>query len=294
MLDSVVGGEDGGRFNSRAHHDPVGGRHRAATPTRSRLPHIGFVLLLAVGAIGTLSWFFAAHSDQPTASRSASAPQPAVPNDADDWIRANLPTGSRLLTDGAAAPAGYPTSSLSEAQNWRDFDYLLTTQTKTPGPDAAAAPVWPLSTPVAIFDGLQVRHVASDGAAEAAPVDPGADLADRKRAGTALLQNPHLNVSAAAQRELEQGNVDLRVGAVLSGLASQFDLALQDVTPVPVEASAGTPARQITIYTTDTARALRNIEAFDDALKPDRVDVGEFGAISLHWPLSFSPIPSVN
>jgi hypothetical protein len=297
MLGSVVGGEGRGR-KSRAragiHHDPGAGRHRAAAPSKSRLPRIGLVLLLAACVVGTVSWFFASHTVQPATPRSISAPAPPAPKDADDWMRANLPTSSRLLTDGTAAPVGYPTSSMSEAQNWRDFDYLLTTQTGAPLPDAAAAPVWPWSTPVALFDGLQVRHIASDEGPDATPVDTNADLADRKRAGEALLLNPHLNVSAAARSELEKGNVDLRVGAVLSGLSSQFDLALQDVTPVPVEASAGTPARQVTIYTPDTGRAMRNLNAFDPALKPDRIVVGEFGAIGLHWPLSFSPIPSVN
>jgi hypothetical protein len=206
-------------------------------------------------------------------------------------MRAELPTSSRLLTDGVAAPVGYPSSSLPNAENWHDFDYLLTTQTSSPSPDAAVAPVWPSSTPVAVFDGLQVRHIAPEAAGER--FNPGDDLAQRQRAGAALLKNPNIDVSTDARPSIEAGELDMRVTAVLSGLSSQVKFALQGVTPVPAEAAVGTPVRAITIYPHDTVRAMKNIDAFDSALKPDAAVVGEYGSITLHWPLSFSPIPSV-
>jgi hypothetical protein len=169
----------------------------------------------------------------------------------------------------------------------------MTTQTGTPSPNALVAPLWPLSTPEAIFDGLQVRHIASDAPGQP-PLNPTAELAKRRQAGEALLRNPHLEVSDAARPVLENGGLDLRAAAVLSGLSSQFNLALHDLTPVPVEAAAGTPVRAITVYTADAAWAIRNINAFDPALKPEIVVVGEYGSIGLRWPLNFAPIPSVN
>lgn len=107
-----------------------------------------------------------------------------------------------------------------------------------------------MSTPVAIFDGLQVRHIAGDGQGKQS-LDPAAELAKRTRAGEALLKNPHIDVSDAARPVLADGGLDLRAAAVLSGLSSQINVALHDLTPVPVEAAAGTPIRAITLYTVD-------------------------------------------
>jgi hypothetical protein len=295
VQDQVDAGYDGAvsvrRLPAAGHHDGhAGGRHRAAGATGSRRPAIiaGAVVVIAVACV--VAWLWRSETGRP-ADRVDAAPDRPVPAAAKAWMRTELPTNSRLLTDGVAAPVGYPSSSLLDARNWHDFDYLLTTLTGSPSPDAAVAPIWPSSTPVAVFDGLQVRHIAEEAAGK--PFNPADDLAQRQRAGAALLSNPRIDVSLDARQALEAGLLDMRVAAVLSGLASQIKFGLQDVTPVPAEAAAGTPVRSITIYPTDTGRAMRNVDAFDAALKPDRAVVGEYGSIAMHWPLSFSPIPSV-
>jgi hypothetical protein len=295
MLNPVVPGDGGvGRVRHLRvvgdYHRPTSGRHRIAAP-ESRRPKIvvGAVVLLAL--VGTVVWLTVAHFNRPASPNPVAALEPSAPAEATTWMHENLPTNSRLLTDGVAAPLGYPSSSLPNAQNWHDFDYLLTTQTATPSPDSIVAPAWQSSTPVAVFKGLQVRHIAAESGRQ--PFNPADDLAQRTQAGAALLKNPHLDVLPGARTPLERGELDLRVAAVLSGLSSQVRFSLQDVAPVPVEAAAGTPVRAITIYPDDIAKAIQDIEAFDPALKPDRIVVGEYGALSLHWPLSFAPIPSV-
>jgi hypothetical protein len=296
MVDALVAGGGGPdrawRLHSTGPDERESGRHRVAEPKPVYRRPL-FLSLFAVAAIAVIGVMTVSRADSPPAPTSKSTALRPAPREADDWVRANLPSNSRLLTDGVATPPGYPTSSLSEARDWHAFDYLLTTQTGTPSPNALVAPVWPLSTPVAIFDGLQVRHIAS-GATGQPPLDSTAELTKRVEAGEALLQNPHLQVSEAARPVLENGGLDLRAAAVLSGLSSQVHLALHDLTPVPFEAAAGTPMRAITVYTADTAWAIRNIDAFDPALRPEIVVVGEYGSIGLRWPLDFSPIPSVN
>jgi hypothetical protein len=296
MVDAVVAGGGGPNrawhLHSARPEGPGNGRHRVAEPKPLyRRPLV--LSLFAVGVIAAMGVLTVSRADSPPTPASRITALRPAPRAADDWVRANLPSNSRLLTDGVATPPGYPTSSLSEARDWHAFDYLITTQTGTPSPDALVAPLWPVSTPAALFDGLQVRHIASDAPGQP-PLDTTAELAKRVQAGEALLQNPHIQVSDAARPVLENGGLDMRAAAVLSGLSSQVHLALHELTPVPVEAAAGTPIRAITVYTADAAWAIRNIDAFDPALRPEIVVVGEYGSIGLRWPLSFTPIPSVN
>jgi hypothetical protein len=268
------------------------GRHRVAVP-ESRFPKIGIGLMALAALVGIIFWLTVAPSDRPAPPNQVAALQPSAPAAAIDWMRENLPTSSRVLTDGVAAPVGYPSSPLSNAKNWHDFDYLLTTATRTPPADSTVSPVWQSSTPVALFDGLQVRHIAAAETGKQ-PFTPADDLAQRVQAGAALLHNQHLDVLPGARPAVQRGELDLRVAAVLSGLAAQVSFSLQDVTPVPVEAAAGTPVRAITIYPDNIPKAIQDIEAFDPALKPDRIVVGEYGALTLDWPLSFAPIPAVH
>lgn len=267
------------------------GRHRASErPRRHRGPFaVGAVASVCV--LAAVGWFAVARPEPAPASDPVVAATPCAP-EASAWIRANVPTSSKLLTDGCAPPPGYPTSAITRAQDWRDFDYLLTTHTGAPEGDAVASPVLTSSLAVAVFDGVQVRRIVASEPGDPPP-SRDADLDARLRAGRDLLRNPLITVSAIAQPVISRGELDLRAAAVLSALAGQLNVTLQDVTSVAAEAAAGVPARAVTIYTTDPARTLRMLAAFDPALRPGQTSTRENGAIALLWNLSTAPTPTV-
>jgi hypothetical protein len=259
---------------------------------RERWSLLALALLVVAGGIAAAVWVTVPNSNRTIAPPTATPAAQPLAVDAAAWIRTNLPTNSRLLTDGVVAPGGYPTASLGAAESWRDFDYLLTTHADAPSPDAAAAPVLQSSLAAAIFDGLQVRRIVA-GASGDVESSRQADLDARLRAGAALAQNPNVEVLPGASPALSRGLLDLRAASVISGLAAQMDLTLDAVNTIAPEARAGVPARALTIYTTDPVQTTRLLIGFDAALRPDRVDVGEGGAVNLHWPLSFDPVPAV-
>lgn len=271
------------------------GRHRAsdAAPVPS-MPRLA-LLAVAVAVVALVAWLATTQVHRSSGGNSASASTQRSLNDAaDTWVRDNVPIRSRLLTDGLAAPAGYHTGTLvTDGQDWRQFDYLITAQTKTPLADAPITTVWQSSTPAAVFDGAQVRRILLVPP-EQIQRDRDADRTDRAKAGAALLRNPNVVASPDARVVLENGQLDLRAATVLTGIASQTHINLADVTVAGPEAAAGVPARSITVYATDPSRVSRLLGGFTAVFQPDQVSVGENGAIRLHWPLSFTPIPSVS
>jgi hypothetical protein len=119
---------------------------------------------------------------------------------------------------------------------------------------------------------IDVRAVAPDGAA-AYRAELAMDLTARRKAGGQLLGNPHVQVSAAARRELQAGQVDSRLLATLATLA-----ALAGQEPVQVAAfgdsgpgaSAGVPLRSavITVAGRDDPDAVADMLTFVRAQRP--------------------------
>ena len=120
------------------------------------------------------------------------------------------------------------------------------------------------------------------------------DRVERLQAGAALQQNPHLMSSPAARDILAAGQLDLRAAAVLTAIVTQVPFALNEIVVIAPEAAAEMPARSITIYSADPAGFTRALSGVAPALAPDQVSIGENGAIDLHWPISVTPMPSVN
>jgi hypothetical protein len=69
---------------------------------------------------------------------------------------------------------------------------------------------------------------------------------------------------------------------------------LNEIVVIAPEAAADMPARFVTIYSSDPAGFTRALSGVSAALAPEQVTVGENGAIELHWPISVTPMPSVN
>jgi len=214
---------------------------------------------------------------------------------ADDWIRANLAAGIHLLADGFDPPAGYQSVALATAgADWKNYSYLVTSTTTDPPVGSALATVWKSSTAVAIFDDVQVRCILPATPPDEIQRNHDVDRVERLRAGAALQDNPHLTSSPAAKDILATGQLDLRAAAVITALVTQVPIVLNKIVVVAPEAAAEMPARFITIYSSDPAGVTRALSGVSAALAPDQVTVGENGAIELHWPISVTPMPSVN
>ena len=272
------------------------GRHRASVPSGRHIFHITLTMLAGFAVVGHVGWLAFTHSSAASRPDMASVTKPQRSGaPAADWIRANLPNGIRLLADGFDPPAGYQPVSLATAgQNWNHYSYFVTATTTAPPAGSALATVWESSIAVAVFDDVQVRCILPLTPPNQIQRNHDADQAERMRAGAALQNNAQLMASPTAKAILATGQLDLRAAAVLRALVGQVPVMLNEIVVVAAEAAANMPARFITIYSSDPAGAARALSGVSPALAPDQVTVGENGAIELHWPLSVTPMPSVN
>lgn len=267
------------------------GRHRRQAAVRRRRQLIaGAATVAVVGALVIAGWLL-------TTRREHSAPPltaaPTVEPAAAEWIRGNLPSDTRLLTDGPSPPPDYTATPISASGiDVRNFDYLLTSPRSDPPPDAAVAPVWQHSIPVAVFEKVQVRRI------ERTPADAilrsrEADRADRLTAGTALLENPGMVIAPQPEAILAAGGLDLRAAATLTAIAGATAVNLTDIEHISAEAAAGMPARSLAVQVADVGKANVVLSGLTVAFRPDRVVAAGDGVMRLHWPLSVAPLPSI-
>jgi hypothetical protein len=252
------------------------------------------MLLAALAVVAHVGWltFSRTNATPPPDGVSAAAQHNSA---AADWIRSNLPSGLRVLSDGFDPPAGYRPVSLSTAgKNWTNYSYLLTVATAEPPAGSALGTVWRSSTPVAVFDDVQVRLVLPVTPADQILRDRDEDRVERLRAGAALQSNPQLVSSPSIKAILVAGGLDLRAAAALTAVVGQVPVTLNKIDVVPAEVAAAIPARTVTIYSSDPAAVTRALSGLASTFAPDQVTVGENGAMDLHWSLSVTPIPSVN
>jgi hypothetical protein len=123
---------------------------------------------------------------------------------------------------------------------------------------------------------IDVRAVALAGAA-AYRAALAADLAARRTAGTELLQNPQIGVSADARSELSAGLVDTRLLMTIASLAAAGSVRIVAFSDSGPGASAGMPLRaaEVAVPTPaadagalDAGAALRSMLAFVRAQQP--------------------------
>ena len=274
----------------------IAGRHRASGTPARRIFRIALPLLAGLAVGGHVGWLAFTHTSATPRSYPAGAGTQQHSGAAvADWIRANLPAGIHLLADGFDPPAGYQSVALATAgANWKNYSYFVTSRTSDPSVGSALSTVWKSSTPVAVFDDVQVRYVLPLTPPDEIQRKHYVDRVDRLRAGAALQDNAHLTASRAAKAILAAGQLDLRAAAVITALVNQAPVVLNKIIVVAPEAAAGMPARAVTIYSSDPAGVTRALSGVSVALAPDQVTVGENGALDLHWPLSVTPTQTVN
>jgi MinD-like ATPase involved in chromosome partitioning or flagellar assembly len=264
------------------------------------IPHrntfrLALIALAGVLVVGCASWFALTHINA-SARSAGSTSAPTVPGAVTDWLRANVPAGTHVLTDGATSPTDYPGTPLPTAgQGWRDYSYLMTDSTSVAAPsDAARAAVWTASIAVAVFDDVQIRRILVQLSPDQIQHYRDIDRDDRRRAADALQSNPRVALSSNARQVLERGDLDQRPAVVIAGLTEQTSVTVVDIGIVEPEAAAGVPAHSAAISTPDPTATTTSVRAVLPLLAPDRIELDPTGVIHLHWPLNVTPIPSVN
>jgi hypothetical protein len=241
-------------------------RGTARERTLRRLPTVVWsaatvVALVVAGPIwfGQLRGFLLADLDAPT-------------QQAEQWVEANVPHDSRLVIDDSMwvdlVKAGFPrdnvvwyykvdTDPAVEAQapdGWRDYDYVITTNSMRTFPGAYPRVDSALKNSV-----LVARFGSGTQAVDVQRVDP-AGIADAKTAitntaalaksaGADLAVNPRLSASAALRERLASGAVDDRVSVALGQLLGSEPVAITDFPTVPGDQK--TLARQVLITSAD-------------------------------------------
>lgn len=267
------------------------GRHRRAQKTATS--RTGWVVLAAVmvtvGVGGAVAWTTTHEARGGGATVSA----PATDRDVADWMRSNLPPDSLLLADGIVTPPELSSVSIGQPDlDWHDFDYFVTEPGEKPL-DTSAEAVWQSSLPIAIFPDVQIRQIVDGSTAEYLRSRE-ADRADRLVAGTSLLANPNIVAAPAVASRLTEGGLDMRAASALTALAGAMRVEVAGVEDVEAEAAAGLPARSMTVRVVDTRRATTVLSGLTAAFRAEQVIATPDGAIRLHWPLRFAPLPSVS
>ena len=89
---------------------------------------------------------------------------------------------------------------------------------------------------------IEVREIVQGGAAAYFSA-LSKDIRERKAAGTSLLKNPRITVSAAARGQLTAGQVDSRLLVVIANLAAQRPVSIVAFVDIGPGASPGVPFR---------------------------------------------------
>ncbi|WP_381795723.1 hypothetical protein [Streptomyces niveus] len=229
-------------------------------PGRSRRPLVLAIVVAGV-ALGTVAVLLAVtRSDgNSTAGQNSSAEvpgepsggaSPAVREELARWAREHIGTGQVIACDtavcGSLTAAGFPDSSLvrvkESADELQSADVVvLTTTLRTrlgTAVDQVTAP-----RPFAVFGGAAgggLFAVAHEGR-PAYAARAGAELAERRDAGAALLANESLTFSGPARALLRAGLVDMRVCALLAALGGEHTLGISsfgDAAPGAADAVA--------------------------------------------------------
>jgi hypothetical protein len=117
---------------------------------------------------------------------------------------------------------------------------------------------------------VTVRVVAADGAA-AYRAALASDVKQRRLAGAALAQNPHIRLAAAARAELLAGRVDSRLLTTLATLATLHAVNILSFGDLPGRgASPGVPLRSADISPATPAAAGSSLQALRQFLLAQR------------------------
>jgi hypothetical protein len=198
----------------------------------------------------------AATSPQKNAVAGTVSSRPAVPSDAPElvaWVRANLPSSARIVTDDQAAAllaqAGFQAST--DYASCRGDRFVLVTswlRQRAAAVPTLAGCLASSQVVAAIGSGAsatELRAITADPAAATAAREQA--LSDRRLGGAALTQNPAVSMPDEVRRELLAGRLDLRAETVLVTLARRTAFRIDALQAEAAEAQAGMPARTVAL-----------------------------------------------
>jgi hypothetical protein len=225
-----------------------GGRHRGAASGV-----ILVVILVCAASLGLLLSRHAAPAATASGHRISAGGETAIRNRAAAWVAGQVSRSAIVSCDPVMCQAletrGVPAASLlalgpGEADPLRSSIIVATAAARDligPRLSSAYAPA-----AIASFGSgsrqISVRVVAPRGAAAYISALR-ADMLARKTAGTQLLDNRRIIVSATARRQLARGQADSRLLVVIAGLAARWPVSVAAFGDLAPGASPGIPLR---------------------------------------------------
>jgi hypothetical protein len=205
------------------------------------------VLGLAVIITGSLAAAAVKHFSRPPAARAAVRAQAAV------WVAEQVSPDATVSCDAVMCAAlkahGFPAGKLvmlgPASPDPVPSDVVVQTAAVRALFGSSLATGWAPAVLASFGSGpgaITVRVVAPHGAA-AYQASLHADLAGRKRSGTALLRHSRITVSATARSQLASGQVDSRLLAALAALAGHQPVDIIQFGNVGPGAGPGIPLR---------------------------------------------------
>jgi 4-amino-4-deoxy-L-arabinose transferase-like glycosyltransferase len=262
------------------------------------LPVVVVVGLVAVG-LGGPDWvsqqrgLFIGPLDKPVAQ-------------AESWIEQNVPHTARLTVDDAfwvdLVRSGFPRQNVVwyykvdtdpavqrlSPDGWKDYDYVVSTQSLRTNPQAAPQVAEALNNSVlyAVFGSgdtrVEVRRVISSGLASFTSQLKTA-TAMRKTASAALAGNSALSETPAARAELATGRLDLRAAAALVSLAAIQPVKIDSLAIDPSEAAAGLSIRTVDVAGLTVAQARAELSGQATSYQPMQIRALASGGVRLVW-----------
>jgi len=265
------------------------------------------IAVCAVGVLaagGVTAYVLTHRSSAPTAAparpTTSTIQRAETIQQAETWIRANVPQAARMRTDSTVASdlllSGYRAAAVFTSVDSQDAaeSLLVTTpeirdHTKKSLADAASR-ITPL--PVASFgtgSGRVEIALLVDGNAASLPDRLARDANERRTADKALLDNPRVRTDPALRPWLADGRLDLRAATVVALLASRTDVHLTRVTLDRAEAALARPARTLRLSMTDPAALAAVLQALPVTYAPAHVSTLPGSARQLTWSVGLAP-----
>ncbi len=226
---------------------------------------------------------------------------------AETWIERNVPHSARMTVDDAfwvdLVRAGFPRDNVVwyykvdtdpavekiSPQGWRNYDYVVSTQSLRSNPEAAPQVATALanSVPYAVFGTgptrVEVRRVMPAGlagyrsaAAASAPA--------RRAAGDELLRNTALSASTPARAVLARGALDLRADVALVTLAATRPVTLSGLPADAGEIAADRPVRTVELRGLTVPQVRSQLSGSQVGYQPESVTATPTG-VRLVWSL---------
>lgn len=250
---SAVGPPPAARLESVAQPRAAAGPTARPQPGKPRRRTAGrlVVLGLALIVIGSLAAVAVKHFSRPPAAQAAAGA--AVRAQAAAWVAGQVSPDVTVSCDAVMCAAlkahGFPAGKLvmlgPASPDPVPSELVVQTATVRTLFGSSLAVAWAPAVLASFGSGpgaISVRVVAPHGAA-AYQTSLHADLADRKRSGTALLDDSRITVSATARSQLAAGQVDSRLLAALAALAGHLPVGIVQFGSLGPGASPGVPLR---------------------------------------------------